>query len=421
MECPYCQTPLEEEDNFCPSCYKQGRCLECEKALKADAPRCLACGTATKDSQVTGVPAVMNTYRLSEKVTETTAEREIIVSVSDRAIESGTDFLRGGGMRLPLNGGQLAIPRKDSGEPVALIPLEAESTEEYQYTQTEQEPLHAHSPATPDTPRSEAEHYFNRNGDYLEAAADSLDYGGLTKKDQQVRFLLMYLWAYPLIFEQSVPDREHLYEAARKNGAWSTHLSTYLSNAADKYLNSDGPGLSLKPGGKAQIKKIRKDMASGVNGYAYWASGSSATGPKGHSPSGKDKELVAAWKDIPSPLAGPGINIRGLKTAWQWAALAVCDIVHVLKVTDGVKPGTAYHYLTERYPGVNVTSKQFRNAMASDVKRFRKLPGSRYRLEESAEQEIRSTVQLPTKSESASGRGSEKEDNLFSKSEPGGA
>ncbi|NOK61364.1 MAG: hypothetical protein GFH27_549305n133 [Chloroflexi bacterium AL-W] len=91
MKCPYCTSDVPEKYNFCLTCQRQVKCLNCKESLLPEKNKCFVCGIVIGASQSSQTP--MNEFTLEEKQTRTSAYRKINGRLSDNAIgEAATLF-----------------------------------------------------------------------------------------------------------------------------------------------------------------------------------------------------------------------------------------------------------------------------------------------------------------------------------------
>ena len=97
--------------------------------------------------------------------------------------------------------------------------------------------------------------YFEKDGQGF-LVSKNPDYRGKDKKTQQERFILLYVWAYHSIYQEAVPNKKHLSQAAQKNGIYSKNFSTYTNEISNRFfIKSDGT-LKLNPTGSKEIEKL---------------------------------------------------------------------------------------------------------------------------------------------------------------------
>lgn len=234
--CPYCGTSSDEAYNFCVSCEQQVKCLKCGGYLLKDKAKCLVCGTLLVNSQ--NIHAPLNTFTLEENQSEKTYSRTINLAFTDNAVDKVAPVLTG---HVPL-----ARPREWSQSPVgnlrpALPPFQSIQEEPATPDEEKNVGTPAQLSAPEPTPASDDPNQFFKKDSEGYFISTSPDYKGKSKKVQQERFSLLYVWAYNLVNGEAMPNREHLTEAAKRNGIHNKNYTIYLTNIANKFfIKSDG-------------------------------------------------------------------------------------------------------------------------------------------------------------------------------------
>jgi hypothetical protein len=118
VECPFCDTEIEEKYVICPSCDQRIRCEECDELLLAGKDKCYVCGEPihTDDGQEQGT----NTFHVEEERDEDSFHRSIDIEVSDEGIQEAARianhfFGRGARREIPK-------PEDEENVPEALPP-----------------------------------------------------------------------------------------------------------------------------------------------------------------------------------------------------------------------------------------------------------------------------------------------------------
>jgi hypothetical protein len=84
LQCQFCQSEVKDNHNFCKSCSKQIKCLECKAFLETDAEMCLECGAPIRVSVAKQV--TMNTLLWEEKRTNNSSYKRVKTEMSDNAV-----------------------------------------------------------------------------------------------------------------------------------------------------------------------------------------------------------------------------------------------------------------------------------------------------------------------------------------------
>lgn len=354
--CRYCDNPIDEAYNFCVSCERQVKCINCNGYLLRGKSKCLKCGTLIDDFQPNPTP--MNNFSLEEEQSDNNYSRKLNLSFTDTAIDKVASVLGG---YVPLT--PVKVPKRTSfpeQQPI-LPPFQvveeeiAHNQDEYSQEKTIDNIVQSFSEAN--SPLS----YFDKDAQGF-LVSKTPDYKGKNKKLQQQRFSLFYVWAYNLLFHETVP-KEHLNQAAKVNGIYDKNYGNYLNDLANRsFVKSDGT-FKLNPGGQAEVNKLIAEMQdSDLKGIEYWNS-TRKNSSKGSRKTKDDSQRIAQWIEMQSRF--DGFNIKTLSTAVNYALLALYDITKELKTEDSVKPGLAYEYLVKKYKTVSVNQSNFTKALAN--------------------------------------------------------
>ncbi|HEY9692316.1 MAG TPA: zinc ribbon domain-containing protein [Oculatellaceae cyanobacterium] len=361
--CPYCDVLVDEAYNFCISCEQQVKCQVCGSYLIKDKSKCLKCGTSINTSQITATP--LNNFSLEEEQSESNYSRKLNLSFTATAIDKVASVLSD---YVPLTPSKktkpVAQPQQQLALPFLQTPVEnnpstqSEITDEDIVETTGKNVSDNHS----------ASDYFEKDGQGI-LISTTPDYKGKNKKLQQQRFSLLYVWAYNILYEEPVPSKEHLNQAAKKNGVYDTNYSTNLNHIANlSFIKSDDT-FKLNPGGRSEVLKVLSEMQdSDLSGFEYWGKTRKNTN-RGSRITKEDSQKIEEWVQMPSRF--DSFDVRTLDTAYKCALLALYDITKELKIQDAVKPGVAYNYLIKRYKTISVTKENFSKAL-SNTKEYSK-------------------------------------------------
>lgn len=211
------------------------------------------------------------------------------------------------------------------------------------------------------------------------------DYKGKNKKAQQERFVLLYVWAYSLIFNEAVPSKRHLNQAAKKNGILDANFSTYTNEISHHYFITSNGTFKLNHGGSRKIQEILSEIKDlELKGVDY-RNFKRKSGRKNSRITKEENDKINQWINMPSKLKN--FDIRKLSNNSHFAILALYDITKELKVETSVKPVLAYQYLKKRHETVSITQKSFSDALSAknNKKYFEKTPEGLYYLTQEAE------------------------------------
>jgi hypothetical protein len=169
----------------------------------------------------------MNTFSLEENQTDNSYSRKINLAFTDSAINKVAPALSG---YVPLAMARRVAEKRDDLRASALPPFEkfqeVKSTSPVENVETTADvPAPAAEDSSPDRTKGSPGDFFEKDGQgYLISTAP--DYKGKTKRAQQERFCLLYVWAYNLLNNEPVPSREHLLHAAQLNGVMDKNFGS---------------------------------------------------------------------------------------------------------------------------------------------------------------------------------------------------
>ncbi len=218
-----------------------------------------------------------------------------------------------------------------------------------------------------------------------------VDYKGRSRKQQQERFILLYVWAYNEIIKEPVPDRKHLAKAAKDNAIYDTNFRAYFSTLAKQYLITADNSYRLNPAGRDEVKQILIEMKDDtLKGFAYWE----GTKPRAKRTrlNNDDLETLSQWLEMPSKCNN--FDVRTFTKTYHWPMFALYDLTKELGVRDSVKPALAYKYLVKRYKTVSVKQNQFSQAMSrkENANKFKRTNEGLYYLTPEAEKSVEKWV-----------------------------
>jgi hypothetical protein len=213
----------------------------------------------------------MNTFSLEEEQSDSHYSRKVNLSFTDTSIDKVASVMGG---YVPLT--TVANPQRVvTREQQPVLPPFQKPLEEAQssYDQALQEGT-INTTVQNNLETNDPSNYFEKDGQGVLISINP-DYKGKNKKAQQQRFSLLYVWAYNLLHEESVPNKEHLNQAARTNGVYDQNYSTHLNDIASRlFIKSDGT-FKVNPSGRAEVNKIIAEMQNqDVIGFEYSKSNS---------------------------------------------------------------------------------------------------------------------------------------------------
>lgn len=301
----------------------------------------------------------MNTFALEEEQSDSNYSRKLNLSFSDTAIDKVASVLGGYVPLTPSTSPKRVLQPQQQ----PALPLSQKSGENGQQNQSEM--LHEETVETTAQNISDdnsPSNYFEKDEQGF-LISTTHDYKGKNKKLQQQRFSLLYVWAYNSLYGEAVPSKEHLNQAARKNGVYDNNYTKHLNDVAIRFfIKSDGT-FKLNPSGRAEMNKILAEMQdSDLSGFEYWNS-TRKNASRGSRITKDNTQKIDQWVQMPSRF--DDFDVRILDTAVKCALLALFDITKELKTQDAVKPGLAYDYLIKRYKTVSVSRDNFRKALTN--------------------------------------------------------
>jgi len=127
VECPFCETQIEEKYQICPSCDQRVKCKNCGDYLFEGADECYVCGESIAEEDTD----TMNTFELREERTEEGGSKKVNIEISNEGMENAGRIVE----RLFSTGQQFDSTRKiqteqdDEEQPPPALPPEQEGTE----------------------------------------------------------------------------------------------------------------------------------------------------------------------------------------------------------------------------------------------------------------------------------------------------
>lgn len=219
--CPYCKFEISEEYNFCLNCDSQVKCTHCAKLLIPGKTRCFVCGNSLVSKELSQTQ--MNEFTLEEKQTTKSASRRINARLSDDAFGQAASLF--GGMP-----SSRLVPqtKRDTPPPLQkLLPLPQDNQNEVDQAVEGYSADQSSTPLSNKDDRDRALCFFEVDGE-AELVAKITDYKGKSKKEQQQRFILVYVWAFQHIFIRAVPSKEHINNAAKKSVLYDQNFANHF-------------------------------------------------------------------------------------------------------------------------------------------------------------------------------------------------
>jgi hypothetical protein len=382
-DCPYCNTHIDETYNFCVSCEQQIKCLACGSLLVKDKSKCLKCGVSLDAPQASAAP--VNRFSLEEQQTEGNYSRKIDLSFTDTAIDKVASVLNG---YVPLNSSQNIIRSPEIRQQLALPFLQTPEVSSPDVAEKSDKTVEtsARESIEEDSPSF----YFEKDGEGL-LMSRIHDYKGGSKKLQQQRFIILYVWAYNALEGEPVPN-ENLAQAARRNGMYDKHFPTYIKEAANRFFVKLDGSFKLNLTGKIEVDKIKSEMQDpDSNGFEYWNSAQKRTSRSSRATK-EDSQKLEQWLQGKSRF--DDFDVRKLSSAYEFAILALYDITKEINVENSVKPALAYDYLVKRYRTIPIEKKLFTQTLSRKRYEgyFKRTPNGSYYLTQEGEKLVQDWI-----------------------------
>ena len=305
----------------------------------------------------------MNEFTLQEEQTTDSAQRRINGRFTDEAFGQVAALFSGLSRSRPISQPQETNSYERQEQP-SLGSWEesvgqAETHENGQDDHTQETLPTNGSSDREDENESEASRYFKLRGEEL--APRTPDFKGTTKKEQQQRFILLFVWAHNNLVNQAL-SKEQVIEAAKKRKVYDQNFYRYFSDSASEYFWDTDDELELNPDGEQRVRNIVQEIddSSVENGFAYWKAVSKPKGSRSTLGKG-DKEEVNKWVDLDIDIGR--IDVRTLNTPTNCAMFAIWCLTKRLGVAKAVKPNTALLYVKNKYTTISVDQKSFTTAL----------------------------------------------------------
>jgi hypothetical protein len=383
--CPYCNTEVNEKYNFCRNCKRQVKCTQCKEPLEVNEVMCFVCGSSSTSQEASQAP--MNEFTLEEKQTTKSSYRRINGRFSDAFGQNAAGLFG-----LMPQARLIPEPRRNIPtyqQHVLPAPIDNQDGFTDQPINNFDSDDQIVPPLPHDESRDKALRFFEITGEE-ELVAKVTDYKGKSKKEQQQRFVVLYIWAYSHIFGRAVSSKDHMNSAAKRASLYDRNFTTYFEQVAKTYLMSSDAGYKLNSPGIVMAAKIIDEMEDeSKKGSPYWDA-ISKPARKRASLSKEDTQKVNQWVEM--PLEVGSLDVRALGSATNHAMFALWAITKELGVIPAVKPKMAYLYLTTKFTTVSVKLGAFTKSLSrpTNASRFNKNANGFYYLTEEAEREVQS-------------------------------
>lgn len=390
--CPYCEVKIDREYNFCLNCDRQIICIHCNYLLVPNKTICSKCG----EPLVRQPQSQMNEFTLEEKQTRNSAYRHINGKFSDSAFGQIASLFGGMPQYKPIS--RLVEVNSHQKQNALLSSSNSQQTDIYQDSeidpQTQQEDANAFNGlSNKASSNNQANKYFRQTGKD-EIIPKQVDFKGVKRRDQQQRFIILYIWAYYEIFTKPVPTQKYIVDTAKKISLHNSNFKDYFEETANEFLIEIDGQFELNPSGEQFIQKITKEMndSSVEEGFVYWKKTKTRT--RRGDVTKEDEQQVNEWVDLVLDLGQ--FDIRTLDSASKYASFAIWVITKRLGVASAVKPQMAYLYLTKKFTTVPVKQRSFKDALSRsyNANKFSKNADGLYYLTEHGEQEVESWLNM---------------------------
>lgn len=218
-----------------------------------------------------------------------------------------------------------------------------------------------------------------------------IDFKGRTRKEQQQRYIALYVWAYNILLDNPAPKGQHLIQAARRANLFDVNLKKYLGEVTDSYFVSSTEGYSLNTPGSREVDNIIRQISDDAvpEGYVYWKT-SSKPAQKRQRLNREEQTVVDQWASLDLNIGN--LDVRQLGKTTNVVMFTLWAITKGINVVPAVKPIMAFTYLAKKYPTVSVTANTFSRAFTRkyNEKYFQKNSNGLYFLSTVAERLVES-------------------------------
>ncbi|MEM7760720.1 MAG: hypothetical protein AAF298_21695 [Cyanobacteria bacterium P01_A01_bin.40] len=298
----------------------------------------------------------MNTFTLQEEQSEKGYSRNINLSFTNETASTVASVVGGYvPFSAPSNRQQVVTTEQQQQPILPPFQVSEEIVDNDSETQNNTEKKIQNSLDT-----NSASNYFEKDDDgYL--ISKFPDYKGKNKKLQQQRFSLIYVWAYELYFNSSLP-KEHLNQASKINGIYDHNYTNYLKDTASRFFINNSDTFKLNPTGKNEVDKILSEIKDPeLKGAEYWNPRKRNSSPRTNK---EEEQRIGQWIKMESSFDNYNFDVRKLKSAADFAILALYQLTKELKVEESVKPALAINYLFKRYTTISKSKRTIKESLA---------------------------------------------------------
>lgn len=342
MNCPYCQKTTDPSYNYCINCEQQVKCKNCGEILVPNKSKCLNCGVALiVDNPI----ALMNEFTLEETYSNKSSSRSVRGKLSDTAIAQVAAMISSQTRQFVPQ-----INRKKTSPGQFALPFDTQQPEPIDtVTDTESDSRFEPSNIKADTSLSR---FFVKDGE-ADLVAQTKDFKGKNKKEQQIRFMLMFVGAYKELYHKPVPNQQSIFNALANSNMLDINAKAIHFQTVKKYLTSLDQGLVLNFEGEKEIKNIIADMQDDTKiGFTNWDKPAKARGKQSRL-SAETEKTLKEWIDRALPSNFENFDIRSLKKPIHYAMLSIYLLTKEFKVAEAVQPALIYKYLKGKFATIS--------------------------------------------------------------------
>lgn len=386
--CPYCDTIIVDDLNFCIECEQQVKCLSCGGLLHKNKTKCLRCGEHLKLGS-----SSTNSYTLEEKTTKSSTYRRIELVASNSAVETFASRLPLGnfnplrtfdGEFKTLDTRRLLAEPQTTGDP---IPEGDESEQRIVNTQD--------SRFSPNI-SIEIGTLFSDHSQFEIIPSKSLRsyiLNQLTKKDKQQKFAMLYVWGFNQRTGRNI-TRNELIAILKHESLHDGNTNRHLNALINDYFVVNGNNYRINDyDGKEKIDEILDEIKNPKpKAKDKETNSSKRVGRPAGSPNKKELEIIGSWLEMNIDLP-TSFDVRRLGGATDWTLFAIYVLTKLLKVDETVNPGTAYAFISKKYPILSVKRKNFINTLSRDKSNVQRSVSGGYSLTERGEAKIKQLIE----------------------------
>lgn len=229
------------------------------------------------------------------------------------------------------------------------------------------------------------------NGNSIEFALK--DYLGYSKKEQQIRFMVLFIFAHN-VFRDNSPTVEEIMKGARELKWADPNFTRYRKKDLPKYAwISDSTGYKLTSQGHKFALSILSEIAtareSGKSGYV---DGGSSKKSSRNKLTTEDKKLIQIA--VEENMGANDYDIRQVEGPMESALFSIYLLTKELTISPAVKSSVAYSFLLEKYETLSVKRDSFMKAVRDNRnnKWFKRNENGEYFLTIEGEERAKSLV-----------------------------